>query len=162
MTRGEKLLTLFAALLLVALGFTIAQISGHKCPTIEEKVKVDTLYVYDTIKVAEPLYFKERVIDSIYVAVTDTIVKNDTTFVALPKQQRQYMHRTYHAWVSGYDPKLDSIVIYQNTKVVTKEIPVIRKEKSRWGVGITGGYGAGKDGLTPFVGVGVTYNILSW
>ena len=46
--------------------------------------------------------------------------------------------------------------------VITKEIPVIQVKKTRWGLGIQAGYGASKDGLTPYIGVGVSYNVLSW
>lgn len=158
----EKLLVAFAAILLVILGIAIGSSRHPKGSPIDVIEKVDTLVIFDTIKVSEPIFVKERIIDSIMVAVTDTIVRNDTTFVYLPRQQRQYQSPQFHAWVSGYDPKLDSIKLYQTTKVVTKEIPVIKKEKSRWGLGVQVGYGASKNGLSPYVGIGVSYDLLSW
>ena len=156
------MLILASALLLVYLGAVIGSSVCSKGSQIEVREKVDTLFIYDTIKVSEPVFIKQRIVDSILVAVTDTIVRNDTTFLALPKQQREYRSPQFRAWVSGYDPKLDSIKLYQTTKQITKEIPVIQKQKPRFSLGVTGGYGAGKDGLTPFVGVGLTYNLLSW
>lgn len=163
MKRLFQILTIAViACLFVLMGVGIGNSCHQKDPTIKVIEKVDTLYVCDTIKVTEPLYVKERVIDSVLVAVTDTIVRNDTTFITLPKQQRKYQSPQFQAWVSGYDPKLDSIKLFQTTRTITKEIPVIQKQKPRFSVGITGGYGVGKDGLTPFVGVGLTYNLITW
>lgn len=158
----EKFLIAFCAICLVLLGVAIGQVRCKGGSVRPPEIKVDTLLICDTIKVTETISVKERVVDSIMVAVTDTIVRNDTTFVYLPRQQRQYQSPQFHAWVSGYDPKLDSIKLYQTTRTINKEIPVIQKQKPRFSLGITGGYGAGKDGLTPFVGVGLTYNLLSW
>ncbi len=36
--------------------------------------------------------------------------------------------------------------------------PIIRP--TRWNIGITTGYGISKDGLTPFVGIGITYTLI--
>lgn len=163
MNRLFQILTIAViACLLVLLGVGIGNSCHQREPIINVVEKVDTLFIYDTIKVTEPLFVKERVVDSVLVAVTDTIVRNDTTFITLPRQQRKYQSPQFQAWVSGYDPKLDSIKLFQTTRTITKEIPVIQKQRPRFSVGITGGYGAGKDGLTPFVGVGLTYNLLSW
>lgn len=158
----EKILVAFCAICLVLLGVAIGQSRCQRGSVRPPEIKVDTLLICDTIKVTETICVRERVVDSIMVAVTDTIVRNDTTYVYLPKQQRQYQSPQFHAWVSGYDPKLDSIKLFQTTKYITKEIPVVQKQKPRFSLGITGGYGAGKDGLTPFVGLGLTYNLLSW
>ena len=49
---------------------------------------------------------------------------------------------------------------YRVPRKVQDIIPV--KANPRWGIGIHGGVGAGKGGITPYVGVGVQYNILSW
>lgn len=161
-TLFQILTIVVIACLFVLMGVGIGKECGQKEPIINVVEKVDTLFICDTIKVTEPLYVKERIVDSVLVAVTDTIVRNDTTFITLPRQERKYQSPQFQAWVSGYDPKLDSIKLYQTTKTITKEIPVIQKQKPRFSLGITGGYGAGKDGLTPFVGVGLTYNLLSW
>lgn len=158
----EIILLVGVAFLLIYLGAVIGASVVQKCPTIETKVKVDTLVVLDTIRVSEPVYVTQKVVDRIVVPVTDTIVKNDTTFVYLPRTQRKYMSPYYDAWVSGYNPTLDSIKIFQKTKYVTKEIPYIVKQKRHWGIGVQVGYGAGKEGLSPYVGVGLHYNLLSW
>lgn len=158
----QIMLILASALLLVYLGAVIGSSVTQKGSQIDTKTKVDTLLIHDTTMVTESIFVKQRVVDTMMVAVTDTIIRNDTTFVYLPKQQREYRSPQFRAWVSGYDPKLDSIKIYQTTKQITKEIPVIQKQRSRWGVGIQAGYGATREGLSPYVGVGVSYNLISW
>ena len=56
--------------------------------------------------------------------------------------------------VSGHNPSLDSIDIFQKTAYMTKRQPA-----RRWGVGVTAGYGIGKHGLSPYVGIGGFYRI---
>ena len=82
--------------------------------------------------------------------------------LVLLRVQRHYSDSTFDAWVSGVDPRLDSIKTYQTNMVVTKEIQVIQVKKTRWGLGVQAGATAGKDGVIPYVGVGMSYNILSW
>ena len=55
--------------------------------------------------------------------LSDTITKpyfvnND---LIIPRTQKYYKDPRYEAWVSGYNPKLDSLLIYQQTKTVTIE-----------------------------------------
>lgn len=77
--------------------------------------------------------------------------------------QKVYSDSTYTAYVSGYEPRLDSIFVRQ--KVITNTIHETRtiKEKKfrRWNVGLIGGYGYGFKSQTfePFIGVGVTISL---
>ena len=82
--------------------------------------------------------------------------------LVLIRAQRHYSDSTFDAWVSGIDPKLDSIKTYQTTRIITIREPFTELKKTRWGFGVQAGTGAGKDGLTPYVGIGVSYNIFSW
>lgn len=79
----------------------------------------------------------------------DTLV-HDSVNVILPIMQKRYEDSTYTAWVSGFHPNLDSINIYRKTVYKT-----ITEKPSRLGIGITGGYGYGTTGFTPFLGVGL-------
>ena len=99
----------------------------------EMKVKVDTLFVYDTIFVEKPVIKKVEIIDTLLlpVPITDTLMLHDTVLVHLPIEQRQYSDPRYTAWVSGYRPHLDSIHIYQQREYITKEIKTVAKPK-RW------------------------------
>ena len=133
----------------------------------EMKVKVDTLFVYDTIFIEKPVINKVEIIDTLLlpVPVTDTLMLHDTVFVHLPIEQRQYSDPRYTAWVSGYRPQLDSILIYQRAEYITKEIKTVTKPK-RWGIGLQAGYGVslhnGQVFPAPYIGVGLSYSIVSW
>ena len=90
---------------------------------------------------------------------------HDTILVYLPIEQRQYGDPRYTAWVSGYRPQLDSILIYQRTEYITKEIKTVTKPK-RWGIGLQAGYGVslhkGQVFPAPYIGVGLSYSIINW
>ena len=58
--------------------------------------------------------------------------------------------------------KTSSFTNYTKEQIITKEIPVIQNTKTRWGLGVQSGYGISNQGLTPYVGVGISYNIISW
>ena len=132
----------------------------------EMKVKVDTLFVYDTIFVEKPVIKKVEIIDTLLlpVSITDTLMLHDTVLIHLPIEQRQYSDPRYTAWVSGYRPKLDSIHIFQQTQYITKEVKVATKPK-RWGIGLQAGYGVslhnGKVFPAPYIGVGLSYSIVN-
>lgn len=103
-----------------------------------------------------PIY-KDTTIQN-HVVVYDTMLK-DSTNVVIPITQKHYKENEYDAWVSGFNPNLDSIKLYQPT--INSTIYVKEKDK-RFGVGVVVGYGATKDGLSPYVGVGVTYSLFKF
>lgn len=87
----------------------------------------------------------------------DTIHVGDTV---LPVERKIYRDSTYTAYVSGYRPSLDSISVYMNTVTVTNDIyHTVKTRPRRWGLGITAGYGFGKNGLSPAVVAGISYRI---
>lgn len=81
----------------------------------------------------------------------------DSATVVVPIEQKVYEDSTYKAWISGYMVSLDRIDVYERSTMIR-----IREEKppNRFGIGVTAGYGYGKGGFTPFIGVGLTYNII--
>ena len=163
----------------VLIGFLIGQQYSQKQPVEPNAEKVDTLFIRDTNSYTEPpkepspdVLIKEIPVP-VYVADSSAIDSllnecarlervGDSLRLVLLRVQRHYSDSTFDAWVSGVDPRLDSIKTYQTNMVITKEIPVQVKVRSRWGLGIQAGYGASKDGLSPYIGVGVSYNVLSW
>lgn len=144
----------------VLLGFLVGQKSprngGGETPTS----KVDTLIIWDTIKVTEPIYVTKRVVDSIPYPVTDTLRMRDTVYVILEREQIRWEDSLAVVYASGVMPQVDSVIHHTNQLIITKEIPVIKK--TRWGLGVHAGVAAGKGGLTPYVGVGISYNLISW
>lgn len=164
MTTGKKILVaaLLAALLLLSgylLGKRTARATEPECI-----VQTDTLRIRDTLLVERPVPVEVRVVDTMLVAVADTIRLSDTVYLRLPREIKRYEDSLFRAQVSGYRPELDWIEVYPQTVYVTKN--VITKDISRWGIGLQAGYGAyaagGQVRLAPYLGVGISYDIMSW
>ena len=165
-----KTITLVLGILLLfnivnAIGYFVNE---HKnARSGEMKVKVDTLFICDTIFIEKPVIRKVEIIDTLLLPVpyTDTLMLHDTVLVHLPIEQLQYSDPRYTAWVSGYRPQLDSIRIYQQTEYITKEIKMVTKPK-RWGLGLQAGYGVslhnGQIHPAPYIGVGLSYSLINW
>ena len=155
MTR-DLIITLCALVIGFALGYGARRTPAPAPP----EVRVDTLYVRDTIVSLRPVYERVKVVDTmtVYVPVHDTIHRTDSVFVQLPREQLEWADTLATVWVSGYRPAVDSVRHYVTERIVTvtERIPA-----PRWGVGIQGGVGATTDGLRPYIGIGVQYNVLS-
>lgn len=145
-----------AALLGFLVGQRCPRNGGGETPT----PKVDTLFIRDTIKVTEAVSVTKRVVDSIPYPVTDTLMLRDTLYVFLKREQLRWEDSLSVVYASGVMPQVDSVIHHTQSLIITKEIPIIKK--TRWGLGVQAGMGAGKNGLTPYVGVGISYNLLSW
>ena len=144
------------------LGFLVGHRCTRICPVEPPIVKVDTLFIRDTIKVTEPKFITKRVVDSIPYPVGDTIRMRDTLFMILEREQIRWEDSLAVVYASGVDPRVDSVIHFTQNQIITKEIPAIQVKRTRWGIGVQAGMGADKNGLTPYVGVGVSYNLLSW
>ena len=175
MERLEKYICVaVAALLLMSGGYFMGRRSPRARP--EVVVRTDTLRVRDTLVIDRPVPIDTMVTDTILVAVTDPVIvrERDTVqvrvqdtvrvMVQVPRETKLYGDTTYRAQVSGYRPSLDWIEVYPQTTVVTKTISV--DSRKRWGIGVQAGYGAyvagGQVMLAPYIGIGISYNILSW
>ena len=118
--------------------------------------------IVDTIKVVKPIAVDSVVTRYKWVnveRVKDTTIVNevsevvfDTIRVRLPIESKHYTAESYDAWVSGYEPQLDSIKVY-NREVIVKV------KKSRWSVGVQGGVGLTPKGVQPYIGVGIGYRL---
>ena len=85
---------------------------------------------------------------------------SDSAIVELPIIQRHYADSTYEAWVSGpIDPRLDSLRVFTPTTIITKRE---WKPPKRWHIGPTVGYGFTPQGIQPYIGVSITYSIISF
>lgn len=65
--------------------------------------------------------------------------------------------------MSSYRPRLDSVWVFPETRYITTEnISVVPRK--RWGIGIQAGYGVGISSgqvrAFPYIGVGISYNIV--
>ena len=166
MKGWQYILTGVGIAVAVLIGFLIGQQHPQKSPVEPIKEKVDTLLIFDTITLTKPVFVEKIQLDSVYMPVTDTLWKHDTLYVYLEREQIQWQDSLCRVYASGINPQVDSVTHFVQETIVTREISVPVKVKSRWGLGIQVGYGAGVNGkqvyLTPYVGVGISYNILSW
>lgn len=85
--------------------------------------QIDTIYHFDTIRVSTPKYEAHWFGQPMLLFLTDSIltVQHDSTFVALPKEYKEFSKDSvYKAIVSGYEPNLDYIEVYQKTNIVNR------------------------------------------
>lgn len=156
----------------LALAFTVfSTYPKHNVETRTETNVTDSI-VFDTIKYMMPepkdsvvirYEIAKLPVKTINTHTIDTVVERvvDSVEVIVPITKKEYGDSTYHAWISGYSANLDSISVYPKTIYRTNTITYKQKPK-RFGLGVHAGYGISKNGLSPYIGVGVHYNIFSW
>ena len=130
-----------------------------------ERIERDTLVVHHTLVFEKPVVRDCTVVrhDTVrLVAVREPIEQIDTFLdsvaVEIPIVQKKYEDSMYTAWVSGYNPSLDSLYIYPPTYYITE---TVYKKQRRWGAGVMAGVGFGARSLKvePYIGVGIYYRI---
>ena len=149
----------FKELVTIVVGITLLAVLFSHCPNSEPcQPQRDT--IIDTIRVAQPVAVDSVVVrhkivpiyrysDSVRVVVRDSIIIHDSVAV-VPITQMKYQDSTYTAWVSGYEPCLDSIRVYQRE---------VKTKQSRWSISLQGGVGLTPKGVQPYVGIGVSYRL---
>lgn len=169
----------FVAIVVVAVLMVLSGLFGWyvACNSGETSVHTDTVRteVIDTIHYYEPvpkdsvvlryvtktLPFKPcgekhgTVVDGDTVAgATDTVA--DSVAIEIPITQKKYETEEYRAYVSGFEPNLDSIFVYQKTVNEKVVVTQQRTKQPRLGVGVvTGvGYGLVKKEPDAFIGLG--------
>ena len=161
----RELLLGVAVLAVLTLAILLAR-TYRKTQAVE--VTTDTVVYVDTVRYIEPIardsvvvrYERVRLPVATEASTHDTLYMSvvDSVEVEVPITQKMYADSTYTAWVSGYNARLDSITVMQRREVITRTIT----HKQRWGVGVIAGYGYGAHGLSPYIGVGVSYNLWGW
>lgn len=153
----------------VLLGGLLFFLGRWTAPAPPESVKTvtltDTVIMRDTIIQVQPVTKTKVVRDSIYVAVRDTVTVRDTCYMALPRETKTYQDDRYYAEVSGYRPSLDRIDIYEQTKIIKNDNITTVTHPTRWGLGLQVGAGvtlSQQPEWHPYIGIGISYNILRW
>lgn len=129
----------------------------------EEWKDTVSVTVVDTVTYDKPVARDSLVVRYVRVPVVrDTLhsIYTDTIQVDMPVTQKRYEDSTYTAWVSGYEPSLDSIRVYARKDVVT--INKIKEPPNRFVVSFNVGYGLTQHGLQPYIGIGVGYKLFSF
>ena len=113
-----------------------------------------------------PVPILTTITDTLLVAYPDIVIIHDTTFVQLPRERKEYSGKDYRAVVSGYQPSLDLIQVFPETKVVTQTISVPSRKRSHWALSLQAGYGITlqNNRITPlpYIGAGISYNLVEW
>lgn len=123
-------------------GYSDAMNQPHKADTVW---KTDTNFIDRPVEIIK---WKDRE-KLVYIPVADTLSIHDTTFLALPREYKQYGNETYQAQISGVNPSLDWIKVYPKTAYITNTVV----EKKRWSWSATVGPGVFYNGSAQF-GVG--------
>lgn len=128
-------------------------------------IKRDTVVVHDTIVDVAPVpkdiactryvtrylpLVKRDTVDH-FLEVTKMV--RDTVGVEIPITSKHYGGDSYDAWVSGFEPSLDSIKVYQRTEYITETITRM-KPPNKWELDIIGGinYATSSQHWLPYAG----------
>lgn len=160
---------------------------GERPP--EVTVKSDTITIRDTIYVPtpqlentkslglipvtlpiwrpteKPKQVDEPTTDELTAEADDEIETEppDSVAVAIPIEQKHYKGDDYDAWVSGWNPSLDSLRIYRPTQQITTTTQITRWKTKRWGMSIGAGMVASpKGGIQPGIFIGASYTFLAF
>ena len=147
-------------------GFFIGK-AKYNVPIVETVTR-DTVVVVDTAYYDRPIV-KDSVVTKFItrylpvmqpVGITDTLTMwaHDTVAVEVPITSKHYGSETYDAWVSGFEPSLDSIRVYQRTEYITERV-VVSKPPNKWELDIVGGidYGIKTQQYRPYAGGELLY-----
>lgn len=164
----KKLIWVLMAMLVVSIAINCWQCSRQ--PQESTVVKRDTVWkdttVYEpqaaeTINTGRVVYVKVPMPTQ-----TPTlgvgIGGRDSIEVPLPVVQKRYDDSLYTAWVSGYEPRLDSLRLHlREVNTVTTITTTVVKDAPRFSVGVQAGAGYGliSRQADVFVGVGISYRL---
>lgn len=99
--------------------------------------------------------------DSVRLAAFDFMpdsVPADSADVVVPIVRKVYADSSFRAVLSGYEPSLDSLIIYPRPAVIMAR----GKSRSAWSLGVTAGACVTPRGISPGLTVGLTYTFLSF
>ena len=152
------------SILLLAVAFLVGYHSGKgRTPVVEHQI--DTLMVRDTITIEKPVVEERILLQEVFLPVRDTMIVRDTIYAVFKKEQVIWHDSLSVVYASGVMPEVDSVRHFISERIVRETEVVEVRKRSRWGIGIQAGYGIGLSGdvrMTPYVGIGVSYNLLGW
>lgn len=149
----KKLPWILVVLLVITCVVTWFRPHGSLPAEIRTETKVNTVVKVDTLLISLPMA------PLLTIRLTDTMRIGDTVVY---REQAYYEDSLYRAWVSGYRPRLDSLMVFPKTvyQTVTNDIyHTITPKKKRWGLGLQAGYGY-PGGF--YVGGGISYDLFQW
>lgn len=152
---------LFLFIISIVLNFYLISTGWGNVTDEEGRTYRDTIEYVDTV----PFYFAVPKDSVVIRYVTEKLpavngkednfpTKKDSVDVEIPITQKMYEGQQFRAYISGYQPRIDSVFVYTQKQVVR-----IRDEPKRFSVGFSAGYGLTPAGLQPYIGLGVTYKL---
>ena len=175
-TRATIALVFFAIGALC--GFFLGK--GIYQPTYGEKVARDTVILRDTVPDYQPVPVdsaRVRYVTRFLPMVRhDTVTRDvdhfrditkmvhDTVAVEIPITSKHYQSNEYDAWVSGFEPSLDSIFVYREKEIITETITRTVKEDKHFflDVGVGCEYQFNTKVAVPFAELGFKFKKGKW
>lgn len=140
-------------LLVICLGAQVIYQQTH--PQIETKEKIVERVKTITIKEPVPVttYLSKPML--IPFETEKVVIQNDTTYIVLDREVKEYRDTNYYCRISGYNPNLEELQIYQRTIEKTIENNICKKPIVSIGPSISLGYDPVNKTLSPTVGISV-------
>ena len=175
----KKAVIILALLLAISAAYNIIYIRARVSGGADGQTRHDTVRLVDTLRYVSPAPTRDTIIRYVRVRLPSTPpapdnpgspvnpgnsaesaekAAADTAAVIIPITSRTYSTPEFTATVSGYQPSLDSITIHAQRTIITNNPPAAKSKP--WGIGIAAGIGAGRGGITPFIGITLQYSIL--
>ncbi|MGM9767863.1 MAG: DUF6808 domain-containing protein [Candidatus Cryptobacteroides sp.] len=123
----------------------------------------DTVILKDTVIITRPLSEVRYKRDSIIITLPEIRIEmpsdtvHDTIYVWLPAESIVWTDSLCSVYAHGVMTEIDSVLHFNTSMLIYQEE---KPRPKRWGLGVQAGYGASRDGLTPYIGIGLTYNIV--
>ena len=170
---SKKHLIILAAVALLCLlcGFFVAK--GMYDRPLDESVSRDTVTLHDTVPEYLPapkdsarikyvtrwLPAKHDTVYSENYAQSFAEIMHDTVAVQVPITSKHYGGKNYDAYVSGFEPSLDSIFVYNETQYITETITK-SKPPNKWSLSVNAGvdYGTTSQFWMPYASGELTIN----
>ncbi len=160
------------AIVMCLLSFLVGRKTSHNinnqgCEVVDTIIHLDTVaYLLPVPRDSVVIRYKHIVVpivqpqcDSLESCTEEKVsieVSKDSATIQIPITQKTYESDTYRAYISGYQPRLDSIFITNRT---TEVIVQKQAKTSRFNIGVQAGYGLTPKGFQPYVGFGVSVRI---
>lgn len=171
----KKAVFILALLLAISAALNIIYIRARVSGGADGQTRPDTVRLVDTLRYVSPTPTRDTIIRYVRVRLPSTppapdnpgnsaesaekaAADTDTAAVIIPITSRTYSTPEFTATVSGYLPSLDSITIHAPRTIITNNPPAAKSKP--WGIGIAAGIGAGRGGITPFIGITLQYSLI--
>ena len=171
----KKAVIILALLLAISAAYNIIYIRARVSGGADGQARPDTVRLVDTLRYVSPAPTRDTIIRYVRVRLPSTppapdnpgnpaeyaekaAADTDTAAVIIPITSRTYSTPEFTATVSGYQPSLDSITIHAPRTIITNNPPAAKSKP--WSIGIAAGIGAGRGGITPFIGITLQYSLI--